>query len=152
MGPDSSEFESSAILKTGDEVQLISNEPADFLVEMSNGQRLTVNPDSFQKVRMKQNFCTKMTMPENSSGKKRSKISSQTLHQSLTSVRLFKFQRLLQVASYFKLSDHKDEADIMKGKVKKIFPELGAEWLQVVATTLSSSSLTDFCIKIGIRF
>ena len=32
----------------------------------------------------------------------------------------------------------------MKGKVRKIFPKLSSEWLQVVSTTISSYSPTDY--------
>ena len=64
--------------------------------------------------------------------------------QALTSVRIFKFKRLLHVASGFGVLDHKEEADAMQVRLGKLFPRLDAEWLHVAATTISSYLLADF--------
>ena len=131
-------------LSTGEGVQFIRNDPKGALVEKSSGEKLIVSCESLREQAAKPTFFN-LTAVVGSHLKNKNSVHSSTCPlQALTSVRIFKFKRLLHVASGFGVLDHKEEADAMQVRLGKLFPRLDAEWLHVAATTISSYLLADF--------
>ena len=64
--------------------------------------------------------------------------------QWIDGMRIMKFQRLLSVASKFRVMKNKGDHCVMHGKLRSVFPNLSNEQSKVVAVTLCSFFLQDY--------
>ena len=121
------DLEKFCVLRTGEEVNLIINGPEGSLVETSAGHQLILSPESLITKGAKQKVWNQMKMPEIFSKSTDSVHPTQSMLEAISSVRIFKFNRLVHAASVFKVLHHKQEADDMKDKLRKLFPRLSAK-------------------------
>ena len=59
-------------------------------------------------------------------------------------MRIIKFERLLSVASKFRVMRNKGDHCVMQGKLRSVFPDLSNEQSKIVAVTLCSFFLQDY--------